>query len=81
MTQKKKTEKKQKITKDSTIGEVASNYPEAAMVLMKYGMHCIGCHVAFHETVEQGALAHGIEECDIKKMVKEMNEVIEDKDA
>ncbi|GFH97620.1 hypothetical protein IMSAGC004_00001 [Bacteroidaceae bacterium] len=76
MTQKKP---KDKITKDMTLGEVVTQHPEAAMVMMKYGLHCVGCHVAFSETVEQGATAHGFDEKKIKKMLKEINEAVSKK--
>ena len=63
------------ITKDMTLGDVVMKYPEAAQVMLKYGLHCIGCHVAAHETIEQGAKAHGLEDAQIEKMVREMNDV------
>lgn len=53
-------EKKIKITKDMTLGEVVQSFPQTVEVMMKYGLHCIGCHVAAWETLEQGATAHGI---------------------
>ena len=65
---------KEKITKDMLLGDVVSKYPEAAMVMVRYGLHCVGCHVAAWETIEQGAKAHGMSEKDIKKMLKEMND-------
>ncbi len=67
---------KPRITKDMTLGEVAAKYPAAVMVLFKYGLHCIGCHVASYETVEQGAMAHGLGEKEIKQMLEEMNKSI-----
>jgi hybrid cluster-associated redox disulfide protein len=67
---------KPKITKEMTLGEVAAKYPSAIMVLFKYGLHCIGCHVAAYETVEQGAMAHGLSDKEIKQMVEEMNKSI-----
>jgi hybrid cluster-associated redox disulfide protein len=67
---------KPKITKDMTLGEVAAKYPGAIMVLFKYGLHCIGCHVAAYETVEQGAMAHGLGDKEIKQMIEEMNKSI-----
>jgi len=70
------TAKTQKITKDMTLGEVAAKYPGAIMVLFKYGLHCIGCHVATYETVEQGAMAHGLSDKEITQMVEEMNKSI-----
>lgn len=60
------------ITKDMLLGEVASKYPQAAEVFFKHGLHCIGCGVAFAETIEQGAQAHGI---DVKALLKDLNKV------
>jgi len=65
---------KAKITADMMLGELVSKHPDAAPVLMKYGFHCIGCHMAAHETIGQGAGAHGIDAKTISKMLKEMNE-------
>ncbi len=58
------------ITKDMILGEVASKHPETVEVFLNHGLHCIGCGVAFMETVEQGALAHGI---DVDALVKDLN--------
>lgn len=63
-----------KITKDMSLGEVMQNHPEAIEVLLNYGLHCVGCHVAFTETIEQGAEAHGI---DLDKLLKDMNKAVE----
>ncbi len=70
-----KTEQKpeNKITKDMTLGEVVTKYPKAAEVMLKQGLHCVGCHVAAYETVEQGAIAHGFDKKQIKKMLDDMN--------
>lgn len=56
-----------------TIGEVISNYPETIPIFMKHGLHCIGCHVAEWESIEQGAIGHGIE---IKTLIEELNNII-----
>lgn len=48
------------ITKDNTIEEIVTKHPETTMVFMKHGLHCVGCHVAAFESIEQGAQAHGI---------------------
>lgn len=66
-------EKEKKIHKDMKIGEVVKAYPAAAEVMMEYGLHCIGCHVAEWETLEQGCKAHGISDQEIKKMIDELN--------
>lgn len=64
---------KEQITKNMTFQEALEKSPEAAGIMMKYGLHCIGCHIAPFETIEQGCLSHGIEEKDIDKMIKEIN--------
>ena len=68
-----------KIKKDMPFSEVLQKYPEAAPILMKSGLHCLGCHAAQFETIEQGCSAHGMKEEDIEKLVKEMNEAVEKK--
>ena len=67
-----------KIKKDMSFSEVLEKYPEAAQIMMKHGLHCVGCHAASFETVEQGCTAHGMKEEDIKKMIEEMNEAIKE---
>jgi hybrid cluster-associated redox disulfide protein len=60
------------ITKDLTISQVLEMKPEAAQVLTKNGMHCLGCFIASGETVEQAAEAHGI---NIDTLMEELNAV------
>ena len=64
------------ITKDTTIEEVVSKYPETMMVFMKHGLHCVGCHVSAFESIEQGAMVHGI---DADALVADINKVISQK--
>ena len=59
-----------KITKDLTISQVLEMKPEAAQVLVKNGMHCLGCFIASGETVEQAAEAHGL---DLSKLMDDLN--------
>ncbi len=70
---------KPKITKEMQIGEVIEKYPDTAIVMMNSGLHCIGCHVATWESIEEGSKAHGMDDEQIKKMVEEMNKVAEKK--
>lgn len=63
-----------KITKDMLIGDVIQEFPEAIIVLQEIGFHCIGCRAAAFETIEQGAIVHGI---DPDKLCKELNKVIQ----
>ena len=66
-----------KITKEMNIVEVVQRYPDTMMVFMYAGMGCFGCHAAQFETIEQGALGHGI---DPDKLVEALNEVVEASD-
>ncbi len=67
-----------KITKEMGFEEILQKYPQTAPIMLKYGLHCIGCHAAAFETLEQGCTAHGMKEEDIEKMLKEMNKAIKD---
>lgn len=73
----KPTVKPQSVNKDMTIAEAVQNHPETAFVMMKHGLHCVGCHVASWETIEQGAMGHGMDEKGVKAMVDEMNQAID----
>ena len=63
----------EKIKKDMTIEEAVRQYPETIPVFLNYGLHCIGCHVANWETIEQGAQTHGITNFD--ELLRDLNEV------
>ncbi len=76
MPTKKKVEKKTAVTAKMLIGEVVNRYPEAAEIMMRSGMHCVGCCGAALETIEQGAIAHGLSKEQIKKMIAEINAVV-----
>lgn len=71
--------KKDKITKDAKLGDVVSKHPETIEVMLDYGLHCIGCHVAGWETIEQGAVAHGLSEENIKSLIVDLNKAVEKK--
>ena len=62
-----------KINKNMTLGEIVIKYPESVDIFMKYGLHCIGCSVAAWETLEQGAMAHGIRGKKLDNILKELN--------
>lgn len=64
----------QKITKDMKIEEALKKYPETAEVFAKHGFHCIGCVAASFESIEQGAMAHGIS---LDELIEDLNKVIE----
>ena len=79
--QKTKVTEEKLITKEMTIGDIVRKYPSAAAVMMEYGLHCIGCHVAEWESLEQGCKSHGINKEELDKMLEDLNspEVIEGK--
>lgn len=60
------------ITKDMTIEEVVTQYPETMVVFMRHGLHCVGCHVSAFENIEEGATAHGI---NVDALVADLNKV------
>ncbi len=64
-----------KINKDMTFGELIQKFPKAAPLLANYGLHCIGCHIAVTETIEEGARAHGLDGAQITKMIDDLNGV------
>ena len=66
-----------KITKDMNIIEVVQRYPDTAMVFMYAGMGCFGCHAANFESIEEGALVHGI---DPDRLVEALNEIADASD-
>ena len=49
------------ITKDTLIGELIREKPEAAEILFQFGMGCVGCPSAQMETLEEAAVVHGLE--------------------
>jgi hybrid cluster-associated redox disulfide protein len=65
----------QTVNKNMSIAEVVMKWPETAGAFMESGLHCYGCAAARYETIEQGALAHGI---DPEKLIEKINEVIEE---
>ena len=69
----------EKISKEMALGEVVKGFPQVVPIMLSYGLHCVGCHVAAFETIEQGAKAHGMKDPEIEKMVAEMNNAIEKK--
>ncbi len=50
-----------KINKDMTIKQLLDLDENLAQVLMGFGMFCVLCHIGEEESIEEAALAHGIE--------------------
>lgn len=50
-----------KISKDMTIGELIKLDQNIIAILMRSGMHCIGCPSAQGESLAEAAMVHGID--------------------
>ena len=61
------------ITRETVIGEVVENCPQAMPAFQAIGMHCMGCAMASGENVEEACAAHGV---DVDKFVEKVNEFI-----
>ena len=64
------------LTKDTTIGEIISNIPDAGSVIKKY-FHggCFECPSMKMETLEMGAALHGH---DVNEIIAELKKLIKD---
>jgi len=61
-----------KVTKDMLIGDVLRKDTGTgiAEILMRAGMHCVGCPSAARESLEQAGMVHGM---DADMLVEEIN--------
>lgn len=50
-----------KISKEMTIGELIRLDENIVPILMRAGMHCIGCPSAQGESLAEAAMVHGID--------------------
>ena len=58
------------IEKTTKIGELLEKAPEKASILLKAGMHCLGCPASQEETLEEACSIHGI---DIDEILEQLN--------
>ncbi|KNZ41068.1 DUF1858 domain-containing protein [Acetobacterium bakii] len=63
-----------KVTKDMGILDAVKAYPDSVNVFQAYGMHCFGCMAARFESIEQGAIAHGI---DTDALIRSINDALD----
>lgn len=66
-----------KVTKDMVISDVVRNYPQSVDIMLRHGLHCFGCGVSLYETIEQGALGHGMPEEQLDALVEDLNHLAE----
>lgn len=58
--------------------DILEKHPDLASVLTDdYGFHCVGCMAASMESLEDGAMVHGMSEKEIDKMMIKLNQKIE----
>jgi hybrid cluster-associated redox disulfide protein len=61
------------ITKQTTINEIISAYPETVKLFSKLQMSCSGCFAVKFDTLENGALMHGME---VNTLIEQLNQFI-----
>ena len=61
------------VTKQMLIGELLQLDPNIAGVLMRAGMHCIGCPSAQGESLSEAAMVHGL---DADELVATVNDYL-----
>ena len=62
------------VSKDMLIGELIRLDEGIAPILMRAGMHCLGCPSSQMETLEEAAMVHGLEP---DELVARLNAVVE----
>lgn len=66
----------EEITKDANMMQMVQEHPETISILQRHGMGCLGCALAQFETLEQGAMAHGM---DLEALLRDLNAAISGK--
>jgi len=64
----------QRITPDMDIDAVIELYPATIPVFIRYGMQCVGCHVARFETIAGSAEIYGV---DLDRLLEQLNAALE----
>ena len=62
------------INRTMSIGEIIQIFPDSVEIMMSHGLHCVGCHVASWESLEEGCRGHGMSDDKIEHLVNEINE-------
>ena len=61
------------VTKQMLIGQLIKLDPNIAPILMRAGLHCLGCPSAQMESLEEAAMVHGI---DADILVNQINDFL-----
>ncbi|MCF0132488.1 MAG: DUF1858 domain-containing protein [Blautia sp.] len=62
-----------KVTTDTLIGQLLQIDPNIAGILMRAGMHCIGCPSSQMESIAEAAMVHGM---DADVLVQQINDFL-----
>jgi hypothetical protein len=66
-----------RVTKETNLGELAQEFPEAARYLSEeWGLRCVGCFANLFDTLEAGMRLHGYGEGEIERAVSELNRLL-----
>jgi hybrid cluster-associated redox disulfide protein len=64
-----------KITVDTNVFELISEYPDSQEILIEYGIPCASCHFSSYDTIGDSIAEFGIEEDDVKELLEQLNEL------
>ena len=59
------------ITKSTLIGDMLQQDMGIAYVLMRAGMHCVGCPSSVGESLEEACAVHGLDADEVLNSIKE----------
>lgn len=62
-----------KVSKDMLIGQLLQIDSNIAPILMRAGMHCLGCPSSQMESLEEAAMVHGL---DVDVLVNQINDFL-----
>ena len=62
-----------KVSKDMLIGQLLQIDANIAPILMRAGMHCLGCPSSQMESLEEAAMVHGL---DLDVLVNHLNDFL-----
>lgn len=62
-----------KVSKDMLIGQLLQIDANIAPILMRAGMHCLGCPSSQMESLEEAAMVHGL---DVDVLVNQVNDFL-----
>ena len=62
-----------KVSKDMLIGQLLQIDANIAPILMRAGMHCLGCPSSQMESQEEAAMVHGL---DVDVLVNQINDFL-----